>query len=278
MFDVRTVPTYVINLDHQTQKWNDFQNGFVPLGFSPQRFPAVYGKDFAIEDLIRQGTVDASVLYTMQNGRYHHANISTMGAIGCYLSHVRLWEQLVNDPNQPEMYLIVEDDCGAPTEEVLEQANQYVQDVINLFERWDVIYLGALDWLAVNRTSEGYAVTDRIVYVNDMVYGTHAYLLHREGAKKLLAHAFPIVWQVDSYMSYQYITGEVKAFRPRTSFFSQMGSYGSSIQVSDGMNLRPLLTNLSMTTVWSAIVVGLVCVLFTLSVILLYVIRRSRQH
>ena len=134
--------------------------------------------------------VNLSSLYDLRNGRKRHREISSKGALGCYLSHITLWNKLINSIN--EYMLIFEDDV----EPLVKDANVIINNIIKEKNDFDILLLG-------------YTLKDNnIISVSEnlnkcmLFFGLHSYIITKKGAEKLLKHALPIDMQLDSYIPY----------------------------------------------------------------------------
>ena len=87
--------------------------------------------------------------------------------------------------------------------------------------------------------------------------------MRKKGALKLLSKAFPIVDQVDSYMSYMAITRGLKSYRGNTSYLKQYNEEGSSIQA--GVSIKVFLNRCSTRSLW-------ICITFVSILLILLVI------
>lgn len=240
----QTIPSFIINLDTCQEKWLKSSSLLKSIGFSPHRFPAIYGK--SIDPKLLHSITHPSVDYTIKKGRSVDEQIQGLGAIGCYLSHVKLWEMLVESDN--EMFLIFEDDLNPNINFSIDEIETYVSQVITNHPDWDVIYLGFYKPLPFG--SEDIRNTNNIYQINEITFTTHAYLIHRRGAKKLLKHAFPIVHQVDSYMSFMASRGDLKSFRSARPFFYQNTIFSpSSVQEGSLKSLKTILTRFHNKTI-----------------------------
>jgi hypothetical protein len=104
------------------------------------------------------------------------------------------------------MFLIFEDDIYVDASE--DEIGSYLSTVQRM--PWDVAYLG---YIKPKFLSSDVPVRSNLLRIADMTLTTHAYLIHRRGAEKLLRYAVPIVDQIDSYMSYMTEKG-VRTYRP----------------------------------------------------------------
>lgn len=241
--DIRTIKPYMINLPQFPQKYQRSLRNLSKLNIVPQRVDAVYGKDLP-DDYIKSITYP-SVHYTMNRGRSLDSDIANHGAIGCSLSHIKLWKQMIE--KKEEMYLIIEDDVAVTATITTETINSFLQEVCQHDPNWDVILLGWMKPLPGVLSKDGdVRVTPNIYKINDVTFGTHAYLINRKGAERLLKSAFPIIDQVDSYLSYMACRGDINAYRPSRPFIDQHNPEGSSIQDSmSNLNIKPIINRFS---------------------------------
>jgi len=133
------------------------------------------------------------------------ANFPSAGAVGCALSHLRLWQQLVEaeeagDDDDDAHYVIFEDDAELrrpreAVERVLRDARQVGFDVLLLGWRMP------LDTLLLRRTEPHAPGFDALVAPR--FYETHAYAITRRAARVMLREAYPLELQIDAYMGAQ---------------------------------------------------------------------------
>jgi len=194
------IPINVINLDQDTIRWEkvtaELASNNVPSHLI-QRLPAVYGKTLSKEDLCRNVTAIAH-------------NFCTPGIIGCYLSHRLFWQKTAASDTPYQIVLeddvIVSDDFLQRVQALIDelQENQETRD------KWDVLLLGALGCVhpdgkhGLNRISAlvagGGRKPKRVsthVHIPRRPFGTHAYVLTKGGAKKLIHHAWIVNGHVD---------------------------------------------------------------------------------
>lgn len=234
--------SFVISLKQYPQKYQRTVKNLAPLSLSIQREDAVYGKD--LDTKYVKDITYPSVQYMMKHGRRTDSNICTIGAIGCYLSHINLWKRLVDEKDENQTYLIFEDDIGPLGKETtISSINELISELDRNTPNWDMMILGWMKPLPGVKDADQ-DISKNIVKVNDITFGTHAYLVRKKGARKLLERAFPIVDQIDSYLSYMGARGDVEIYRTRKPFFDQVNVEGSSIQ-DDSYNIKPVLNRFS---------------------------------
>lgn len=100
----------------------------------------------------------------------------TLGEVGCFLSHYRLWEEC-RDNNVP--YLILEDDVY-PTNDFNHELNKVIPNI----HKWDLIYLAYMDM----NPESSVTIEDRElnIYRPGYPYWGCGYIITPTGANKLL--------------------------------------------------------------------------------------------
>lgn len=186
---------YVINLDRDTERLQDFNQMMIQNKWSYERFPAIYGKQLTpAQQILKEKYVN----FPLESLR--------QAEIGCLLSHVSLWEKVANDDNLHKI-LIFEDDAqtqldGATIVRLLTELHTHLQkEEIGpgygpigggaLQGGYDILYLGK----SLDMCMDYEKVTGN-VYRNIMPLSLHAYILTKAGAQKLLAQA-PFTQSID---------------------------------------------------------------------------------
>ena len=94
------IPIYVINLEDNKPRLDDVTQQLDALNLPFERIDAVAGKKLSADQI-------AQIYDKNANKSLHHRNL-TVGEIGCYLSHRKIWQKMVD--NQIERVLVLEDD------------------------------------------------------------------------------------------------------------------------------------------------------------------------
>lgn len=177
-------PVLVVNLDRSPQRWVSCTPQFEEAGVQVTRFPGTDGKALQAAEVRECST---------SSGRW----LCTRGMIGCFLSHRRIWQHVVQE--QLPAAVVFEDDvriCPDFAEKLRGLLAELPAD-------WDVCLLGAFACMNADvepwymkfysfmtgggRPSPGR--TRRVspgVFVPHRPTGTHAYVVSSRGAKKLL--------------------------------------------------------------------------------------------
>jgi len=156
------------------------------------RFPATVGATVDLNDsaIVSPETKNHVLGLSLSpnsnlNGRF----IPSRGALGCYLSHYKLWKQIAAEGNDA---IIAEDDIVFR----IPNASQEIQKKWDAGKKLglDLLLLGSSKLPLLPSTEPG------LYHVMDHFFGTEGYVLSPEGAKRLLDSALPIKVQVDAYI------------------------------------------------------------------------------
>lgn len=173
----RKIETFVVNLDRRPDRWEAFKRKAVELQFlNYQRFSAVDGKKLVPTEQLQ---------YIFENNDYNMRK----GMVGCALSHLQLYVNMMNDQNS-DIYCILEDD--------IEFAPDFQFKLLHIYNllrnhNWDMVYLGhhVYDQYLTPDTYNGskmprVEIWDRRRSLTESIGGTGGYLITRQGALKLL--------------------------------------------------------------------------------------------
>jgi glycosyl transferase family 25 len=164
---------WLINLDRDTGRLAKMEQQLAELGLTYTRFPAIYGKDH-VEELSRRADAEA---YARNMG-----SPILPGKMGCYASHVTVWETFVASPHK--VALILEDDVV------------FHDDFL---ESLDAALVGAAHWDTVRFNCiraklpicQGKLGRYRLNAYAGPFTGNAAYLLHKSVAKRILPNLWP---------------------------------------------------------------------------------------
>lgn len=194
---IETIPSFCITLERRQDRWRRFQDQSGIDGLDVKRFVGVDGKtiDVVKDDRISIGAKRNILAKT----RRSHEELDSVGGVGCALSHIAIWQWMVN--NNQELCLIFEDDAVVP-DNFIERANKCIKDSVILKDpkKWDIWLLGGI-W--ENLTS----IPDEPKAVRIGEFATsHAMVMTLHCAKRLLKDVYPINAHIDLWMSiYNYV-------------------------------------------------------------------------
>lgn len=170
------------------------------LGLKFEFFDAVYGKELPESEL-------AKVDYEFYPKNYHAKKGLTLGEIGCAMSHIKLYEHILE--NNIQEAIIFEDDVFL---------NFHFKSIINtalekVSKNKEIIFLyhgKAKIFPFTKSLPERYKLAKYLTPSKNSkrtIISTAAYYLTNQGAKKLLKQAYPIRMPAD------FLTGQIQLTR-----------------------------------------------------------------
>jgi GR25 family glycosyltransferase involved in LPS biosynthesis len=189
---------FIINLKSKNDRLKNMRLLVDTLNFDKDKieiFEAVVGKELKDEKI--NNILSISSLDTLYNKSTNHKDIRTKGAIGCYLSHYKIWEKVIN--NNLNNVLIFEDELitDVDIKEFEEYINSLPQDYDIALLSWFSLWFDLLNNPKKNTIINNY--WNKYNSIN--VFSCSSYLVSRKGAEKLVKNAFPICYQVDGYLN-----------------------------------------------------------------------------
>lgn len=182
---------YLINLDRRRDRLVQFMRNYNNSDmktYSINKFNAIDGSKIDNETvpITELALLEMKQLETT-GFRYKHYQL-TKGAIGCYLSHIKVWENIMH--NNHNVSLIFEDDARPPP-----NFHRIINNYIKIIpDDWDIILLGKVCNECEDRGD--YYKVKRFILL-------HSYLITRKAIEKIVRTdtLFPISQQLDSYLS-----------------------------------------------------------------------------
>ena len=189
---IESIPAFCITLERRQDRWRRFQDQSGIEGLDLKRFLGVDGKTLDIKNDPRVTTLTKRNIATKT--RRSHEELDTIGGVGCALSHIAVWQWLVD--NDQEMVLVFEDDAVVPPD-FIERANKCIQQstILKDPKKWDMWLLGG-QWEDLTKIPDEQEVA-RI----DAFVLFHAYVITKRCAKKLLKDVYPIHCHIDIWVS-----------------------------------------------------------------------------
>lgn len=185
---------YCINLDRDIERWRVVKPRIIDNGFpSVIRWSATDGKLLNINEL----PISIRAKFELTETRHSHESLGSLGAIGCYLSYVSILRDMIKYNYQ--RIITFEDDIY-----FIDDFNlKFTQAIDNLPEDVDVLIFGY------------YVIKEGVEYssyyqLNGRFWGTFGIMFTQQGARKILANAFPIEVHFDAYLSFMSRVGNLK--------------------------------------------------------------------
>lgn len=192
---IESIPAFCITLERRKDRWKRFQDqpGIQPLGV--KRFIGVDGKTLDIKKDKRIATLTKRSI--LRNTRRSHEELDSPGGVGCALSHIAIWQWMVD--NQQEVCMVMEDDAVVP-DDFVEQGNNCIKQSLILKDpkQWDIWVIGAacegLTRIPQEPEKSG------LVRVGAFML-THCYIITLRTATQFLEDVYPIHAHIDFWMS-----------------------------------------------------------------------------
>jgi glycosyl transferase family 25 len=182
-------PIYIINLKKSTDRLDNVKKVMNTYNLNFERFDAVYGKELSEEEICKNTNIFCRTL------------LCGNGSIGCSMSHIQLWKQLLEDKSN-DAYLILEDDI----EEInIEELNNLFNFINETKFDYDYISLSCIVPFCQN-INKGIKVNNNIYLTNKLyALGTGAYIINKNGAQKLIDmyNKYKITYHVDITISFK---------------------------------------------------------------------------
>lgn len=198
-----------ISLDRRPDRWAAFKVTADAAGLPVSRFSAVDAKAFKEEAHRHPGISLLTAHNVMYGQRRSHYEIDVPGAIGASLSHFAAWESLLRAPSSVPALLVFEDDCQLPVD--FRTRLELVMAALPS-SGWDMIQFQNTRFAGGETGCEPAPpdVAPAPWQVCTSLMGAYAYIISREGARKMLERAYPIELHVDAYMAFMSRLGYIK--------------------------------------------------------------------
>lgn len=209
---------YVINLATATSRMAAFMKRFRKTDLShvsPIRFNAINGRQLRLENHVTPGAM-AEILRAEKSGyRQRHYEL-TRGAVGCHLSHVGVWNMLLESDKD---YAMVCEDDAVLNRETHTKSQGAIE---GMPADWDLLLLGY--WCVRCQQKATWVEMGRF-------FGLHCYFIRRSAVAKIKAYCGSrIGQQIDSMLSDMCAEGRLKVYGTPTKLAMQVGT-NTSVQM-----------------------------------------------
>jgi len=211
---------FVISMNDE--RFSAAEKNLVGSGFSKTqlvRFPAVIGDSVDLNDASIVSPETKNQVLGLNSGPSNGRFIPSRGALGCYLSHFKLWKQISAEGNDA---IIAEDDIVFR----IPNASNEIQ------KKWDSAKKIGLDLLLLGSSKLPLlpSTESGLFHVMDHFFGTEGYVISPEGARRLLQSALPIKVQVDAYIGSFAASKKLKIGAVKPSISGQNHMLASTVQ------------------------------------------------
>jgi GR25 family glycosyltransferase involved in LPS biosynthesis len=218
---------YIISLNDSKELINDLSL----KGFNAILFNGINGKKISIKD------------YT-NNLTPFWETFGPKSAIGCGLSHLGVYKEFLK--SKSEMCIVFEDDILYDNEydnDIYDEINNAVKNVPKDF---DIMYLGSITGNNNILNTILYPISNKEQDINDfikipkVVLGTHAYVLSKKGAEKLVN--LKLFQHIDFCLQYLSSANIIKSYIVKQRIVYQ-SSANESNNSTNSTNKHPILIN-----------------------------------
>ena len=216
---------YVINLDKAERRLDHFKKQFAQSdlasnGESFIRFSAVEGRSLDLQATVSHRALREITEAERTGFRMRHYQLSR-GAVGCFLSHVRLWQSILGTDKHAA--LIFEDDA-----QIHPRLRRYLQSTLVPAD-YDILLLGYVCFKCSRDEAAGWHRVKRF-------FGLHGYVISRRGIQKILGkyagRISPVRKQIDTVLSDMAEAGEITVYAARRKWVEQANeTFRTQIQI-----------------------------------------------
>lgn len=209
----------------------------------------------SLESLRRYLTVRS--YYELKNGRYVHEALSSKGAIGCYLAHMKCWEACASSNTET---VIVEDDfrCTDSAKNIFPQAYTDAKKL-----NYDILRLSVRHFPEVP-DSVIQPVPGTCLYIPYFCMATTIYVITPICAKKFLEHCMPMETHVDFFVNFACDTLQLKHYCSENIF-------------KDGEDIKSLIKHNHLKKYHNNMVFVYFAVGVVVGVVLLYLFQKRKK-
>lgn len=184
VLNIYNIPLYYISFNKQPKLEQQFKSyGFTNIN----HFQAIDGRKMDPKELVAKSIISPRSYNDLVYGREQHTGLSSLGAVGCTMSHCALWQKCVSD-NLPYI-IIAEDDA-----KFSRKLSKY--DIDNITK-------------ALQKLNGGFINTSNFRKGSEYFFGTHFYFLSNGACQQLIKSCYPIDLQTDSYINHINNTGKI---------------------------------------------------------------------
>jgi glycosyl transferase family 25 len=214
------IPVFLINLDKHMCKYEKSSGTLEKAGFTDiRRISAIDGTK--LKNYSKITTLHTRFLLENQSYRCSHQLLNTLGAIGCYLSHIKCWKEMIKKGYSG--VFIFEDDL-----ELVPNFTEKISKIMeNIPDDCDLLSFGYVKIL------KQHPFKNSIEMSKSNYLGTQGYYITKQGAEKLLQHIFPIEIQIDGYLSMMNYFNYINIYFTDKTLVTQNNINGSSINYID---------------------------------------------
>lgn len=217
----KKIKVYLINLESRKDRLNIFLKNY-NLKFNYEIITAIDKTYINPLELYKKNILGKIGFNNLnKNIRDYHYEFNSKGAIGCYLSHIKTWEKIIED--NVDYGIIYEDDV---------QMNKRINEKIiynyikNLPKDWDILLL--------NKNRIKGKLYNKNIYKIQRFICTHSYIIKKTSINKIINNIYPINQQIDfklSILAEKHLIN-IYHYKNKDTTYKQNNHFSSNIQTS----------------------------------------------
>lgn len=191
---------WVINLDKSKDRLDKIKKNFDKLDLNFNRFKAIEGKK------LDQNQIEENTSWLCRNILCNH------GIVGCGMSHMGLWKQLLND-DTTDKYIILEDDAVLDKKsiDIIGKIEQYI-------DKYNINMLNLYSFSLVDNNNVKFEIDGFKFGKSSLTGYLTGYILTKKGAEIFLNNIKKINYHIDFQIGY-------------VNFFKDLNIYASSPKI-----------------------------------------------
>jgi len=187
----KLIKTYVINLNYRLDRKQRFINTYNLNNISYEIINAIDKNKLIPHKLLFNNILGITGFNNLSlTIRKNHYEFNTLGAVGCYLSHIKVWKKILED--NVKYGIIFEDDVEFNKNITTNTIMNYIN---NLPNDWDILLLNK------NKVKMNLVNKEKKLYKVYKFLCTHSYVIKSSVINYLLENILPINQQIDFKLS-----------------------------------------------------------------------------
>lgn len=193
---------FIINLTDRPKKKQYMVDQMNKYNLNYNVFNAINGSQLNISSLSDSNLIDHTKSMKYMNRPMRR------GEIGCALSHIFIWNSLLQDDTSVKYYLIFEDDAIL-VENFKNKLEKVLKDIEN--KEWDILYLNDNCYNHFGYECDGDDFSATTILPSRIGYGLYGYIINKKFVEKCINNLqkddipslFPLYMPIDDYLDYK---------------------------------------------------------------------------
>lgn len=186
----KKIKSFLINLSYRKDRLERFENTYNLHKINYEVVPAINAKFIDVNKLIKNNIIgEYGVKSLNKKLREYHHEFNTIGAVGCYLSHLKVWKK-IKETKDINYGLVFEDDIEFNDYMYSDLIYKYISELPN---DWDILLLNK-NRVVMSRVKNNLFKVSKFICL-------HSYVIKKSSIDKILNEIIPINQQIDFKLS-----------------------------------------------------------------------------